>query len=143
LHNAPPELEGWEKIQSLWFNSTLGILSLIAARVDTRGAWVELKKPVLEELLVLDPREIGKKAQARLCETYDETSEMQVQPLPVIDKDPVHSRIDGAFSSALGIADDLARLRDMLAREPIVSMHLPTELKSESPLPVPGEAKSS
>lgn len=127
LHAEGEQLESLEKMLSLWFNSTLGILSLIAARVDTRGAWVELKKPVLEELSVFDPRKLGVTAQAQLCETYDEVSALQVQALPAIDSDPVHSRIDGAFAAALGINDDLGRLRRMLAREPVVSMRLPSE----------------
>lgn len=49
---------GMDKSLALWLNSTLGLLSLIASRVDTEGAWVELKKPILQELLVIDPREL-------------------------------------------------------------------------------------
>jgi hypothetical protein len=63
-----------DKILALWLNSTLGLLSLIAARVDTEGAWIELKKPILEEMAVLDPRELSKKAEAELCKTYDDLS---------------------------------------------------------------------
>jgi hypothetical protein len=127
MHAEGRELETWEKMLSLWFNSTLGILSLIAARVDTRGAWVELKKPILEELAVLDPRQLGKDARVQLCDAYDEVCKQQIQPLPKIDADPVHRRIDAALATALGIGDDLVRLRKMLAREPVVSMHLPNE----------------
>lgn len=127
LHADGDQLHRMEKILSLWFNSTLGILSLIAARVDTRGAWVEVKKPVLEELSILDPRKLDASAQRQLCRTYDEVSTMQVQALPQIDSDPVHSRIDCAFAAALEIGDDLGRLRRMLAREPVVSMRLPGE----------------
>ncbi len=132
MHAEGPELETWERLLSLWFNSTLGILSLIAARVDTRGAWVELKKPILEDIAVLDPRELGRRKREQLCRAYDEVSRSQIQPLPSIDTDPVHSRIDAAFATTLGIGDDLARLRDMLAREPIVSMHLPDEVRENS-----------
>ena len=102
-------------------------MSLIAARVDTEGAWIELKKPILEELSVLDPNHLGKKAEEQLYNAYDEVSELQIQPLPSIDADPVHARIDEAIASAFGIEDDLSRLRNMLAREPIVSMQLPNE----------------
>lgn len=114
-----------EKILALWFNSTLGLLSLMASRVDTEGAWVELKKPILEDIAVLDPRELGTGVQTQLCNAYDKVSKLQIQPLPAIDADPVHSRIDAALATALGIGDDLARLRSMLAREPVVSMRLP------------------
>jgi len=114
-----------DKIIGLWLNSTLGLLSIIAARVDTEGAWIELKKPILEEMAVLDPRELSQKAAEELCKTYDELSKAHVESLPSIDSDPVHKKIDAAFAAAFGIDDDLARLRAMLAREPIVSMQLP------------------
>jgi hypothetical protein len=120
-----------EKILALWFNSTLGLLSLIASRVDTEGAWVEMKKPILEEIAVLDPRELGKGTRVQLCKAYDEVSELQIQPLPAIDTDPVRSRMDAALTAALGIGDDLGRLRSMLAREPVVSMRLPNETRKD------------
>ncbi len=126
-HAEGARREVWEKILSLWFNSTPGVLSLIGARVDTRGAWVELKKPILEEIAVLDPRKLSKKAQVQLCRTYDEVSRLQIQPLPSINTDAVHKTIDAALASTLRIRDNLGRLRDMLAREPIVSMRLPYE----------------
>lgn len=132
VHAEGSELETWEKILSLWFNSTLGIMSLIAARVDTRGAWVELKKPILEEMGVLNPKELKRPQRTQLCGVYDEVSKLQIQPFPTIDSDAVHSRIDAVLTTALGISDDLARLRKMLAREPIVSMRLPSELKKDS-----------
>jgi hypothetical protein len=127
VHAEGSAQETWEKILALWFNSTLGIISLIAARVDTRGAWVELKKPIMEEIAVPDPRKLHKKVQDRLCRAYDEVSKLEVKALPSIDSDPVHKSIDAALASAFEIGDDLARLRDMLAREPIVSMRLPNE----------------
>ena len=132
VHAEGSELEAWEKILSLWFNSTLVIMSLIAARVDTRGAWVELKKPILEEMGVLNPKELKKQQRTQLCGVYDEVSKLQVQPLPKIDSDGVHSRIDAVLTTTLGVSDDLARLRKMLAREPIVSMHLPSEPKKDA-----------
>lgn len=102
----------------------------------TEGAWIELKKPILEEMVVLDPRELSKKAEAELCKTYDEVSKLQVQSLPSIDSDPVHQRIDAAIGSAFEIDDDFARLRNMLSREPIVSMRLPNEAKKDSEVAV-------
>ena len=125
VHADGSTQDTWEKILALWFNSTLGIISLIAARVDTRGAWVELKKPIMEEIAVPDPRKLNKTAQDSLCSAFDKVSKLEVKALPSIDSDVVHKEIDAALASAFEISDDLARLRDMLAREPIVSMRLP------------------
>jgi len=135
-HAEGTDQEIWEKVLSLWFNSTPGILSLIGARVDTRGPWIELKKPILEEIAVLDPRELSKKAQGQLCRAYDEVSKLQIQPLACVATDAVHKRIDAALAKTFEIDDDLARLRDMLAREPIVSMRLPKEASKDSEVAV-------
>jgi hypothetical protein len=134
VHAEGSTQDTWEKILALWFNSTAGIISLIAARVDTRGAWVELKKPIMEEIAVPDPRKVHKKAQASLCSVYDEISRLEVESLPSIDSDSVHMKIDAALASAFEIDDDLSRLRTMLAREPIVSMRLPNEAKKQTAL---------
>lgn len=126
VHGNPKERDQWGKILALWFNSTLGIVSLVAARVDTRGAWIEVKKPILEEIMVPDPRELSSAARIQLSHAYDELSETLVEQVPSINTDPFHSAIDKALTTALGLNDDLTRLREMLSREPIVSMHLPT-----------------
>jgi len=114
-----------DKILALWFNSTLGILSLIAARVDTEGAWVELKKPILEELAVIDPTKLRKAAQDKLIAAYDELCKMEIQALPQMAEDTIRGRIDAAVAGALGLTGDLSVLRKLLAADPIVSMSLP------------------
>jgi hypothetical protein len=114
-----------DKMLAMWLNSSLGLLSLIAARVDTEGAWVDLKKPILEELVVIDPRELSADAQKSLCAAYDELSKLEIQALPQIADDVVRARIDKAVAAALGLKDDLSVLRMLLGAEPIISMHLP------------------
>jgi hypothetical protein len=117
---------GMDKILALWLNSSLGVLSLIAARVDTEGAWVELKKPILEELLVIDPRELSADTKKKLVAAYDELAKAEIQALPHIAKDEVRGKIDKAVADALGIHDDLSMLRKLLGNEPIISMSLPS-----------------
>jgi hypothetical protein len=113
-----------DKIMVLWFNSSLGLLSLVAARVDTRGAWVDLKKPILEDLLVLDPRKLRESARERLCETYDEIKKLEIQPLPQIAIDVVREKIDNAIATALRITQDLGTYRQLLGAEPVISGRL-------------------
>jgi len=114
-----------EKALALWLNSTLGILLLLAARVETEGAWIKLKKPILEEMGVLNALHLTRRAEQQLCRAYDEVSTDQIQSLPAIGVDPVRARIDTAIADALSLGDSLDRLRKMLAREPIISMRLP------------------
>jgi hypothetical protein len=124
--DAPGEERGMlDKVLALWFNSSLGLLSLIAARVDTRGAWVELKKPTLEELLVLDARQLSETVRTDLSSRYDEIARMELQPLPQIATDVTRAHIDEAIAQALGVKDNLSTLRKLLAAEPIISMRLP------------------
>jgi hypothetical protein len=115
-----------DKILALWFNSSLGIMSLIASRVDTEGAWVELKKPILQEMPVIDPRELSANAKKKLTDAYDELCKMELQPLPSIAEDEVRGKIDKAVAGALGIRDDLSMLRKLLGQEPVISMSLPS-----------------
>jgi hypothetical protein len=110
-----------DKIMALWFNSSLGLLTLIAARVDTRGAWVELKKPSVEAMLVLDPRKLSSAIRSRLCKVYDELVKDEVQSLPNIGIDTVRAKIDAAIAEALNIKDDFSTYRKMLATEPILA----------------------
>jgi hypothetical protein len=114
-----------DKILALWLNSSLGLLSLIASRVDTRGAWVDLKKPTLEEMPVIDPRKLSNHAQKKLCAAYDELCKTEIQALPQMAADVVRDKIDAAVSNALKLKDDLSLLRKLLAAEPIISMSLP------------------
>jgi len=109
-----------ERILALWLNSTLGVLSLVAARVDTRGPWIELKKPIVERLSVLNPTALPARQRQRLIRAYEELSERDLRQLPEIDQDDLRRQIDLAIAGALGIRDDLGTLRRMIAMEPLV-----------------------
>ncbi len=113
--------EAAEKALVLWFNGTLGILSLIAARVDTEGAWVELKKPIVKELLVLDPRRLTTQALDNIAATFDQIAALELAALPGIAQDQTRRMIDEAILSALGITGDLESIRRMLAEEPVLA----------------------
>jgi hypothetical protein len=119
-----------DRIMALWFNCSLGLLSLIAARVDTRGAWVDHKKPVLEELLVLDPRGLSEAVRDDLCREFDEVQRLELLSLPHIAVDEVRGRIDTAIARALGVDDDFSMYRRLLAAEPLLSGHLPASAVS-------------
>jgi hypothetical protein len=111
--------EDIERILALWFNSTLGIMSLIAARVDTEGAWVDLKKPTLESLAVLNPTALSARQIRRLVKAYEELSQSELSQLPQLEQDGVRSRIDSVLMDTLGIEDDLSILRRLVSLEPL------------------------
>jgi hypothetical protein len=104
-----------EKILVLWLNSTLGVMSLIAARVETEGPWVEIKKPVLHALPVLDPIALNPAARDALCAVYDELAIETLQALPSIKDDAVRASIDVALLDALQLRTNLIPLREILS----------------------------
>jgi len=111
-----------EKILALWMNSTLGVVALIAARVDTEGAWVKLKKPILHSLIVLDPSGLTGQQRAALERLYDAVADSAFERLPQVAEDRVRARIDSGIMNALGVDTDLGVVRAMLGREPILSL---------------------
>ncbi|MCY4023115.1 MAG: hypothetical protein OXF32_06680 [Anaerolineaceae bacterium] len=112
---------GANKILALWLNSSLGLISLLSVRTETEGAWVKFKKPLLKAMPVLDIRKLDDAQLAQLAAAYDDLCEQELQPLPRMAEDETRAAIDNALSEVLGLPD-LAPLREMLAREPVVSM---------------------
>ena len=47
------------KIITLWFNSTLNLLSILTQRTETRGAWMKLHEYTSKDLLILDPSKLS------------------------------------------------------------------------------------
>jgi hypothetical protein len=105
----------------LWLNSTLGLLLLFGNRQETEGAWVSFKKPLWQELPVLDVEKLPKKVLKRLAQVFDMLCQQALLPLPQMASDPVRAQIDAAIADALDLPD-LTPLRERLAREPVVCL---------------------
>ncbi len=110
-----------EKALTLWLNSTLGVLLLLANREETEGAWVKFKKPVLANQPVLDVRALSPEQQNALAAAYDDVANDALQPFPMMNNDTVRATIDGAIAKALGLPD-FSVLRTLLAQEPVVCL---------------------
>jgi hypothetical protein len=113
--------EDAHKSLTLWLNSSVGILLFLGSRVETRGAWIDMKKPLLEELAVLDIRRIGKAKLGQLSKAFDEIAAAELKPFSEIDSDDTRARIDEVIAGTLGLPD-LAILRKLLSREPILCL---------------------
>ena len=109
-----------EKALALWMNCSLGILTLLARRTSTRGAWVALKKGDLEELPVLDVRALTPAQLEALSGLFDEIAAMEFERLPAMAECPARRALDDGLSAILGLPD-LSKLRELLASEPVVS----------------------
>lgn len=108
------------KIIGMWSNSTMGIMMLVATRVETRGPWIELKKPALQGMSVLDVRKLTKR-QIKLIETgYDNIRNQELKPFPELRNDSTRRGIDDVMEEALGLPS-LNTIRELLSKEPIIS----------------------
>ena len=110
----------WEKLLTVWMNSSLGLLTLLTVRNTTEGSWVQLKKADLKKLSVLDPRRLSSSQLQGLSDLFDEMSEAEFERLPAMAQCPSRRALDDGISKILGLPD-LAKLRDLLASEPVIS----------------------
>lgn len=108
-----------EKALTLWFNSTLGVLLLLGHREETRGAWIQFKKPQLRAMPVLDLRAIGSQRLDALAIAYDRLAHNHFEPFPEMAPDQTRSAVDKALGTVLRLPD-FAPIRSMLALEPVI-----------------------
>jgi len=118
-----PELqtESIQQVLVTWLNSTLGLLLLLAFRTETRGAWVDFKKPLLEAMPVLDARLLNSNQIESLARTWKALENEVLQPLSQLTADANRARIDHAVAEALGVPS-LAGLREFLGEEPLLTL---------------------
>lgn len=102
----------------IWLNSTFGLLSLGGCRVATQGPWGKYKKPILERMPVLDPRQIAEPQLKRLHESYEHLKSEKLEPICNLNTDDVRRAFDQAICQALDIPP-IDKVRSMLAREPV------------------------
>ena len=114
------ESRDWEKSLAVWLNSSLGLLTLLANRTSTRGAWVALKKGDLQKLPVLDVRALTADQLQRLSSLFDKIAQMEFERLPWMAECAARRELDSGLAAVLGLPD-LTGLRELLATEPVVS----------------------
>ena len=119
-----------EKALALWMNSTLGFISMLLKRGDTRGAWIKLKKPNLSTMRILDMKSLNAEQIGILEESFDSLAGETLMPFPQMASDPVRAKIDAAISKALNLPD-LFTVRESLGREPMITLCPIGSIKNE------------
>ena len=109
-----------EKALAVWFNSSLGLLTVLAQRTSTEGSWVGMKKADLEQLPVLDLHAIDPGQLEALWQLFDDVAEDEFERLPGMADCPARRRLDDGLSTILGLPN-LDGLRRLIASEPVVS----------------------
>lgn len=106
-----------EKALLLWLNSTPALVLVLARRVTTEGAWMQMKQPAWASMPVLNVAALSAERLAELATAYDRLADRELKALAHLHEDPVRAAIDAALSAALGLPD-IGPLRELLAREP-------------------------
>ena len=109
-----------EKALAIWLNSSPGLLTILSQRTSTRGGWVAMKKGDLEELPVLDTRQLSQGQRQALADLFDELADVEFEPLPSMAGCQSRRVLDNGLSRILRLPD-LAILRGLLASEPVVA----------------------
>ncbi len=110
----------WDKALTVWLNSSLGILALLAVRTSTEGGWIRVKKSDLQELPVMDVRALTPEQLQALSNLFDEMAETEFGRLREMRECPARRALDDGLSAILDLPN-LSALRLLLATEPVVS----------------------
>jgi hypothetical protein len=96
------------KVLSIWFNSTVYVLQIYLNRVETRGAWMQLHKYVMDDLLTLHPLKLSTNQKNMLLKTFEEVKDTEFPSFlrQLKDRFPARIAIDKAILRVLGFGDD-------------------------------------
>ena len=127
------------KILALWFNSSLNILQILLKRKETRGAFLELDKYIVEQFLILDPRKLDAQQRQILLEVFNRIGCVEFPSILDQLQNNFWARkiIDSAFLKILGYTDKeideiLSYLYPALAEEILILKQLMAEGRGEA-----------
>ena len=110
------------KALCLYLNSTLGLLSLLAARDNRVPSYPSFSLDTLRSLPVPNFAALGAAERDLLNGWFGWLQNETLQPFPKMREDPVRRQIDNAMTKALGLDPEwVATMRGELAREPSVT----------------------
>ena len=118
-HDSSTDLE---KALCVYFNSSLGVLSIMGDRTNKKPTYPNLSLDDMRKLVVPDFATIGESAVTSLAAAYDKYAESVLLPLPQMNDCLVRKALDDAVCAALAIdGETVATIRRQLAMEPSVT----------------------
>lgn len=106
----------------LWFNSTLGFLMRLAHANRPYPGRSLITHSTIPSLLALDISFLTSKQRRQGKNSFQKIREMTLQPFHQMNIDTTRQEIDVALCRILGLdPEDIAKIRDMLVREPLVN----------------------
>lgn len=102
------------KILSLWFNSTLNIIQILAERVETRGAFLEIFQYILKNFMILDPYTLSRREKEILLNIFNEIKDIEFPSIMTQLKTafPIRRKIDEAILKVIGFSKE--EIEDLL-----------------------------
>jgi len=105
------------KALCLWFNTTWGILSILANRAETEGGWINLKMTHWRLQPVLDVTRLSEEVIEALVRTFDEHCRREFKRLPEQfnpeNIDSARLSLDKEFIKSLGIMDREEEIKEL------------------------------
>jgi len=122
------------KILCLWFNSTLNLLQMLLERKETRGAFLQIDKYVLEELKVPNIKDLSKEEKMLLLNVFEN---VRREDFPSIldqlrTKHPARKLIDETWLRIFGYSDDIDITLDELYNSVATEIELLKKLMKEA-----------
>lgn len=96
----------------------------VRSRAPSVG-WVDLKKPILSDLIVPDFASVAKKVIQKLATTFDELRGTNLLRLTEVLTDPTRTALDRAVSETFRVTADMTILRTLLASDPLFAASRP------------------
>ena len=111
-----------EKALCVYFNSSVGLLSILGDRTNKKPTYPQFSLDDLRKLVVPDFATIGEDVVAALAEIYNTHASDVLLPLPQMNECPVRRALDDAVIAALDLDEEtVATIRRSLAAEPSVT----------------------
>lgn len=105
------------RILAVWLNSSMNILQLLLNRSETRGAFLEISKYMLERFLILDPKNLSEIEKNSLLQVFEKVKDATFPSIldQLNERFPLRVEIDKAVLKVLGFGDEEAnRILDYL-----------------------------
>ena len=112
----------WDRAMSMWFNSTLGLLSVLGAAVPRSGEEWSVDQLWLRQTPVPT---LARRRQVALAAAHDRLEFGALKPFAQAPDDPMRIEIDDAVCEATGCDPKVVeRARSLLAEEPMMNHRL-------------------
>lgn len=99
--------ENEEKLFTLWFNSTMGLIELLAHATINRGTWLKFEQFTTEQLTIPNPQKLSKTQWIQIEKLWNDLEDESVPPLveQLEKNNEVRTKLDTTLLKIIGFND--------------------------------------